>query len=152
MNEQINELMEDAIIATLEEFGKTKPGSDTSQCILKDLEKLYKMKMEADHRKLELDDNARNAETELEIKRKELEIEEAKVIASKKADRKKNVINIFEIIFGVGAKVFMETAIARANYNMFVDLTNFEKDGNMALSRSFKEFMKNGIRVFRTKD
>lgn len=152
MNEQINEMMEDAIIATLEEFGKTKPGSEESQRVLKDLETLYTMKTEADHKKLELDDNARNAEAEIEIKRKELEIEEAKAIASKKADRKKNVISIFEIIFGVGAKVLIETAVAKANYNMFVDLTNFEKDGNMALSRSFKEFMKNGIRVFRAKD
>lgn len=132
MNERINEMIDEELIRAIEWYGKHEPGSESAHNIMEEIETMYKMRTQVSLEEQKLKDNRRHEETE------------------KVNERKRNLVKILDIILGIGAKIGIETVIARSNYNMFVDLTNFEKDGNMALTRSFKEFMKNGLRIFRS--
>lgn len=95
-------------------------------------------------------EEVRNHDAMLELEKQKLDKGAVQAAAEKGIEHRRNLVRILEVVLTVGAKIGIEAVIAKSNYNMFVDLTNFEKDGNMALSRSFKEFMKNGIRVFRS--
>lgn len=150
MDERINRMIDEELIRAIECYGKYEPGSESAHNVLKEIETMYKMRDQAILEEQRLKDERRKVELSNELEQSKLENVKQHDATEQVNERKRNLVKILDIILGIGAKIGIETVIARSNYNMFVDLTNFEKDGNMALSRSFKEFMKNGLRIFRS--
>jgi hypothetical protein len=150
MNERINKMIDEELIRVIECYGTHEPGSELAHNILGEIETMYKMRVQASLEEQKLKDERLKVELSNELEQSKLENAKQHDAKEQVNERKRNLVKILDIILGIGAKIGIETVIAKSNYNMFVDLTNFEKDGNMALSRSFKEFMKNGLRIFRS--